>query len=265
METYIENFCNFNKSIVYDFDICYGGIGDCIKFFLFLLEICIENNIKLFYKRNYIALEKYLKLNNAKFYISNEEMVQTYNLQSKFDVSNIKEPNIYYIVKPTTLYQSFNFTYLKTKASKVFTFSPEVLKRADDLLLDKIKEYTSIHLRLGDKHLETDASYVCCKDDERKFSIASLRKYITENKSKRLVFFCDNNSFKNKIKEEYPHVIITNSFIGHTSLKNTTDAQTLDSITEFYLLIKSEEIVCASYSGFSLVAALFTEKTVIPL
>ena len=45
--------------------------------------------------------------------------------------------------------------------------------------------------------------------------------------------------------------------MAHTGLSNTTNKQVLDSITEFYLLTKSEHIYMASYSGFSLIASKF--------
>ena len=40
MENYIKNFELFNEIIVYDFNILNGGIGDCIKFYMYILNLC---------------------------------------------------------------------------------------------------------------------------------------------------------------------------------------------------------------------------------
>ena len=58
-------------------------------------------------------------------------------------------------------------------------------------------------------------------------------------------------------KKKYNNIIITKAIIGHTALANTTLKQTLDAITEFYLLSKSQFIYRASKSGFSTMAAKF--------
>ena len=76
--------------------------------------------------------------------------------------------------------------------------------------------------------------------------------------NKNIVFFCDNKSYKLKIKKLYDHVVITDANIGHTSLGNTTDEQVLDAITEFYLIANSQKIIAASnYSGFSELASKY--------
>jgi hypothetical protein len=59
MEDYLNNYDSFNKIIVYDFKCGDGGIGDCIKFFLYALRLCMNHNIKLYYLINNTLLEKY--------------------------------------------------------------------------------------------------------------------------------------------------------------------------------------------------------------
>jgi hypothetical protein len=51
MDKYINNYYSFDNSIIYNFNVGYGGIGDCIKFFMFILDYCIINNIRLYYKK----------------------------------------------------------------------------------------------------------------------------------------------------------------------------------------------------------------------
>ena len=50
---------------------------------------------------------------------------------------------------------------------------------------------------------------------------------------------------------------MTTSDIGHTALFNTTNKQSLDAVTDFYILSQSDQIVAANSSGFSVVAAKF--------
>ena len=60
MEDYINNFKTFDKTIVYDFKLGYGGIGDYLKFFMIILTKCMCNNIKFYHKINNIEIEKYI-------------------------------------------------------------------------------------------------------------------------------------------------------------------------------------------------------------
>jgi hypothetical protein len=163
------------------------------------------------------------------------------------DISNAE------IVVPNMFYSSIH-TNFTIKINEVFYFTDEVKENSKKIFLYD-KPYVSIHLRLGDKYLETDPEYILCKDNTRDFSEENIYKFIENNEN--IFFCCDNNSYKLKIKEKYPNIIITNCKIGHTSLNNTTNEQILDAITEFYILTNSQMIYGASYSGFSIVASKF--------
>ena len=110
---------------------------------------------------------------------------------------------------------------------------------------------------MGDKFLETDKKNIKCKGDNRKYSEEKIYKFIEDNKNMNIIFFCDNNNYKLKIKKKYKNIIITDAQIGHTSLSNTTNKQILDAVTEFYLLTNSQLIYAASKSGFSNIASKF--------
>jgi hypothetical protein len=72
------------------------------------------------------------------------------------------------------------------------------------------------------------------------------------------IFFCsDNNAFRQKIKQRYNNIIISNGQIGHTTYITTTDKEFLDSITEFYLLTNSKRIYALTSTGFSRIASRF--------
>lgn len=241
MDNYINKYDSFTKQIVYNFTLGYGGIGDCIKFFMFILESCMKNNTRLYYKINNIDIEKYIRLKYDKMYI-NEHMIK-----------KLKRVDI---VDPTMFYSSVNYNYT-IDIKDVFYFTDEIKINCKYLFPSDITTYISIHLRLGDKYLETDKQYVVCKDDARSFSEEKIYKFIEENSNKNIFFCCDNKNYKLQLKERYSNLIITNCDIGHSSLSNTTNKQILDSITEFYILTNSEMIFGASYSGYSIIAAKF--------
>lgn len=244
---------SLDKMIVYDFKLGYGGIGDCIKFFMYLLNLCIKYNVKLHYLINNIPLEKYLKLKYEKMYIKEEDIQNKVNI----GVGQIQtiNANIYNIITPHAFYCNFSYDEIKS-IEDIFYFSNDVIINSDNIL-DQNKKYISIHLRLGDKFLETEKSYVLCVNDERKYNETHLFNFIENNLDKNIIFFCDNRDYKLKIKNKYNNVTITDFIIGHTSLSNTTNKQVLDAVTDFYIMANSESIQCASYSGFSTISARF--------
>jgi hypothetical protein len=230
---YMKKYDTLNTILVYDFNTKDGGIGDCIKFFIISLLFCIENNIKLKYQINNIILEQYLKLKYEKFYIKNHN---------------------YNRIKPFLFYKFFSYDDIQMPLQELFYFTEKVKENAYHLL--PLDDYISIHLRLGDKYLETDRSFVLVTNDERKYDELKVYAYIESNLDKKLVFFCDNQSYKQKIKAKYS-IFTTNASIGHTGLTNTLDNQVLDAISEFYLICHSKKIISISYSGFSTMASKY--------
>jgi hypothetical protein len=264
MENYINNFNNFTKKIVYNFELNAGGIGDCIKFFMHVLNLCMKNNIRLYYQVNNIPIEKYLKLKYPQMYIEKKDIINKNIINNEKIISNINN-NDYNIVTSVIFYKTFNYNNIQINIQDVFDFSEEIKLNSHKLVPNNITNYTSVHLRLGDKHLETDKSFVPCLEDERCFNENALYNFIEQNSNINIIFFCDNNNYKLKIKNKYSSIFITNSEIGHTSLLNTTEKQTLDALTEFYLITNSDKIVCASYSGFSYIASKFKNIPLINL
>lgn len=258
MEEYINKYDTLEKKIVYDFHLGSGGIGDLTKYFMYLLNICIEHNIKLYYLVSNITVEKYLKLKYEKMYITNETILISNNINRIRNIHDIQYLNTsdYYIVNPDVFYDIYIYNELTIPLQEVFCFSDEVKVNTNHFLCDKTN-YISIHLRLGDKHLETDKSFVNCKEDSRNYDEYKLFDFIEKNQETPILFFCDNNSYKLKIKSKYNHIFITDYDIGHTSLSNTTNTQVLNTLKEFYLLTNSEHIYMASHSGFPIMASKF--------
>ena len=258
MDDYIEKYDSLEKKLVFVFQVGHGGIGDCIKFFMQALYYSIKCDIKLHYFKANITIEKYLKLKHDKMYF-----VEGFDKLIRTDYSSLTnlEPHIYHYICPSDLYsQPLNITMGfddLINIKDVFYLSDEVILNKNNLIPPNIDNYISIHLRMGDKHLEIDKACVPCYYDERRFDEEKLFRFIEDNNEKNIIFFCDNNSYKLKLKEKYDKIIITNSVIGHTSLSNTSEKQTLDAFTEFYIMTNSEKIYAASSSGFSRMASKF--------
>jgi len=241
---YIKNYKNFNKTIIYDFRITLGGIGDYLKLYMCCLTYCMANNIKLYQKINNIPLEKYIKLKHDFLYITQKQI-------SKLTNVTIKTPCDYYRFYRKNKYIS------NIPLNEIFYFDDIVKLNVKNILPLIPTNYISMHLRLGDKFLETDKKFVRCTGDTRNFSEEKIDKFIEEHIDDNILFFCDNNTYKLKVKDKYKNIIITSADIGHSSFINTTDKQVLDTVTEFYILSNSELIYAASNSGFSLTASQF--------
>lgn len=264
MEEYMKNYDQYHKKIVYKFILGYGGIGDCIKYFIHVLNLCIKYKIRLSYLISNIPLEKYLRLKYAKMYVTAEQ-IKTKEIAARDIPTLINDDNdIYHLVHPLIFFNDFSYETIHS-IQDVFVFSEEVKLNRTQLLLPHYTNYLSLHLRLGDKFLETDVAYIQSKDDVRRYNETDVLHFIEENTDKIILFFCDNQQYKLKIKNKYKHIIITDGEIGHTGLYNTTHKQVLDTVTEFYIMTESEKIINAANSGFPIVASKFKNIPLISL
>jgi hypothetical protein len=234
MEDYLARFHSFPAQRVYDFKVGDGGVGDCIKFFMFALETCMKCGVRLLYKRNHLELEKYLLLKHEVMYTDRA-----------VDCAERLTPQMFYAT------QHIDYS---VQVADVFCFAEAV--RLNAALFPIPQPYSAMHLRLGDDHLETDRNYVDCKSDHRAFSEESMGAFI---ESRETVFFCcDNAAYKLKWKEKYPNLHVLCCPVGHSGLRNTTPDQVLATVTEFYILAHADYVFGASPSGFSKMAAKFS-------
>lgn len=245
LDTYFGNYNTFQKTVIFDFRLGDGGIGDYLKFFMISLLDSIENNTRFFCKKNNTEIEKYILVKNNLLYITSEQITKLRN-------KTIRRPYDYYSSKKSEDLYKFDISL-----EEIFYFHNSVKLNVSNILPTVPEDYISIHLRLGDKFLETDKRFVVCKEDERKYNEDNIGTFIENNVGKSILFFCDNNTVKTHLKNKYPEIIITDSSIGHTSLLNTSNKAVLDTITEFYLLSNSDVIFAASRSGFSKMASEF--------
>ena len=261
MDEYFEKYDSLTKTFVFNFNIGSGGIGDLTRGILYLLEICKRYDIR-FYVNTNSPVFNYLKPLYQKICISSDAPLLGSNpilIHKTSDIEHI-EPNKLYSGMHELVYPDFCdvtlLNRLQYTLADLFYFSDEVKENARKYMKDCLS-YISIHVRLGDKHLETDKRFVMCHLDERVFDEAALFHLIETNENKTIYLFCDNNAYKQKIKNIYNFVNIINYNIGHTSLHNTTAEQVLNSVTDFYLLSMSEHIYSMTCSGFPRMASKY--------
>lgn len=263
MEDYMKKYDQLDKRVIYHFTLGQGGIGDCIKFFVYLLQLCIHYNYKLHYLIQDIPIEQLLILKEEKMYIHSKELSNPRKIVNANDIPLITIGDS--IVTPDIFHSFFYNELIDLKIEDVFDFTHLIKENVPKIMDSSITKYMSVHLRLGDKYLETDKEYVLCKNDVRLFSEFKLFDFLEKNETQTILFFCDNYEYKQRMKKKYKNLILTNSDIGHTSLSNTTYKQILDSVTEFYIMIHSEKIVAVSPSGFSEIASKFKKIPLLKL
>jgi hypothetical protein len=247
MEEYLLNRPTYLKKVIFVIRYYEGGIADFIKFFLFLIQLCIQKQLKIYFAITDLRLNKWLKLKYPEFYyIPNNEVILD-------DISQLDmlDVNIDYTVYPKILYSTFSYDKLYLKGSDIFTFSSEIIELSKGFSLEK---YVSIHVRLGDKFLEIPLEQNQCINDVRHFNEEAVLECIQQNPG--ILVFCDNLKYKQKLQQTYK-IELTAFKIGHTCLPTTSDEVVMDSLTEFYILAKSQHIFISNDSGFSKMAANF--------
>lgn len=267
LEEYLKNHDNFRKSMVYNFIQGWGGIGDYIKFFLYALSLCMKHEMKIKLKINNTPIEQYIKLKHNFMYITEEELNsgRILNVTSQ----NFKNARQFNIVRPQLFYMSFTEESINNiNANDIFYFSEEITNNVKNIIQLKEKEnYISFHIRLGDKFLETDKSFVYINnlEDTRIFSEEKLFNFLEKNKNNKVLLFCDNKKYKKNLCVKYDFITITEADVAHSDFKNTSEKQLIDTITEFYILCNSSLIYAVSHSGFSFTASLFNNNNCVKL
>ena len=261
IDEYFAKYDTLKKTFVFNFDIEFGGVGDVTRGILYLIEVCKKHDVRFYFNTN-STIFNYLHTRYHKLFIPFHEALaisEPIVINKISDIPRI-EPNKFYLGRYSIVYQDFcdNSLYdrLKYNLSDIFYFSDQVITNANKFIKSDDK-YISIHLRLGDKYLETDKNFIRCPNDQRAFDENALFSLIEENAHKTIYFFCDNNAYKQTLKNKYNFINIITYEIGHTCALNTTPEQILNTLTDFYLLSKSEHIYSMAWSVFPVMAAKY--------
>lgn len=162
-----------------------GGIGDYLKFFMILVRHGIQNDIQVYCLQNNILIQKFIKFKHKIMIISHEEI-------SKLNDFEIHTPYQHY-------HEADNIDF-PFSANDLFEFSDEIKQNSKLILPSMPNDYTSIHLRLGDKFLETDKNFVICKNDTRDFDEQKLYEFIRNNSDKVMTIIPTDLKLKTHLK-----------------------------------------------------------------
>lgn len=234
-----------------------GGIGDFLRSVFAYFVFCKKNNISYYlYIQHHPFKYCFNKQNIPKEYLINLQslinIAGTYNndtLEILKLLINNKDKN--FIIR-SNVFNFISFDELKKERLEFIKFLEisDLIKNNIKLLLKNIEDYSIIHVRCGDKHMNN----INIQSDSR----INLSDKIIEDiikvkyllKTNNVIFLTDSESLKNKIKENIENIIILNSKIYHTSLPGNDDG-IIDSFTEFLIMGYSKNNIVFSNSGFS--------------
>jgi len=248
------NYTNPSKACVFRFYGNAGGVGDFIKYSMYVLNECIKNNHS-FYVDIRAPIYKFLIIKYD---------IMDYNKKrpSHSDIYYTSPGNYYNILHSGNMDQLDRLTFFN-----FFDFIPIVY---DELYKMMPKEdYITIHIRLGDKYLENrNIAHNYCDQDVRtkkpdEYYLTHIDTIMKTNNTNPVILLSDNVGFKKLVKQHSPTIIINEFDIVHTSFNynNNTNVETLfaKTLAEFLLLVKSKEIYALTISGFPVLANKVSE------
>ena len=260
MDTYFKKYKTYTIKVVYYFKNLNGGIGDYLKYFMYLLYICIKKKYRLYFLiDNEIFIKQYLVLHNKEMYIRADEIGKNKKIIIHYnEFMNLKNNNKFNLIRPGIFYRRSIQNPILKNISSIFSFSNEIV---ENQIIKKYEnmDYISLHIRLGDKFLEVKDKFKNCLNDERVFKEENVFDFLENHKDQNIMLFCDNQEYKEKLKKKYKNITITSLKIGHVGLKNTKKESVFDTVIEFYLLTKSKKIYTPTYSGFSKIASIYKD------
>lgn len=152
---------------------------------MILVRHGIQNDIQVYCLQNNILIQKFIKFKHKIMIISHEEI-------SKLNDFEIHTPYQHY-------HEADNIDF-PFSANDLFEFSDEIKQNSKLILPSMPNDYTSIHLRLGDKFLETDKNFVICKNDTRDFDEQKLYEFIRNNSDKVMTIIPTDLKLKTHLK-----------------------------------------------------------------
>jgi hypothetical protein len=255
-----------------------NGLGDFIRGSYFIIQFCIANDLKYTIDFSNHPISKFLKNSSNDNFIQRPEISEKIN---KFEDNNF-QPNIKNGIEDSLprcslkneIKQYLNSQIIYNNAAYIYTnafpnnnpnklqqdYIKYMLEPVDEIydtvntvlktLSLRKQEYMAIHIRLGDKYINTKE----LKEQNIINKIKEKLRLLNQNKNYLLI--SDNNNIKNLISYEFPFIKIFTHEITHTgegfelndnSLKNT--------LVDFYLMSCSSRIMSFSTynhgSGFS--------------
>ena len=247
-----------------------GGIGDFIRGCFFLLQFCIFNNIrfdidysnhpisKFLYKKNN-TIDEDILYNTILYYYpdnnkhnKNDEHIfinDFINYLNNLNTSNTKYifSNNYPVKKIIDFERQFILNKFLPNEELVYSINTELTK-----LNITEKEFSVIHIRLGDSILLDNGKI---QNNTLLKILNIILKNIKINNGKKYLLLSDSNDIKIFLKKRFENLIINLNKIVHLASKNDEDESIKSTLTDFFIMGKSNYIYSLSIydhgSGFS--------------
>jgi len=261
VNSYFSTILEKQKKLLFRFPLTNGGIGDMIKFFICALDIAIRYDLRICFLKSDNPITKYLLPKCQHIYVSEEDL-QGCSILPISNHNQIEEmiknsDNTTVLVAAPVIFYDIPFYNIvdKYNISEIFKFSNDIYEMKKDHNISE--EYVSVHIRRGDKHIETSSSVKQVPHDSRPFDQTNFENMVNNlfNDNKSVMLFSDSMVFKKLMSKKFDKLQCLDLKIGHTTWTNTSDEQIKNTVFEFYILCNSIKIVANCVSGFSKMAS----------
>lgn len=234
---------------------CGMGIGDFLRGSFVLLHLCKNKNVEFDIDFSQHPISKFLIKQNSNENNTNYEDVEYIHCDKDNDqLWNYilsKNTDVVYLYTNNYVTQDITDEERKIIGDK-FVPTEQLQKEIDNTLIElhlEKKEYTVLHLRLGDKYLVNNE----CMSDNNINKLCNIINILVPPCA-HLLLLSDNNYVKEKLRHIYPHFVIHNKEIVHTTYSTVNNAL-LNTLVDFFLVANSNTVTTLSpywhISGFS--------------
>ena len=119
--------------------------------------------------------------------------------------------------------------------------------------INSVNNFKIIHLRFGDKYLYNNIF------DENLYnsSFNKISELVNKNSHIKFVLLSDSSIIANELKKNIPLLNYWDNSKTHMGdLNNSSDSAIFDTLTDFFIMSKSNEIIVLNDSGFSRVISI---------
>ena len=241
--------------------------------------------------RGTVALYNYSKIYNYKLYLNNTHPIFTYLksnkniIYSNLNTTQLTDPMSWALIDSnlTSKFESGNSfsvmtnSFYKNERNELTNFgkisidcknflkdilspSIEIQNNINKVFnehykLDLNSSYKVIHLRIGDAYINSNQN----NNELYNHYYRNIYNLINMNKNFKYILLTDSNAIGYKLKESIPELYYWNNSKIHLGTLNSLSGQgIIDTLTDFFIMSKSQEIIANSplgpnVSGFSIV------------
>jgi hypothetical protein len=240
--------------IYFDYRHYCGGLGDFLRSALAFFSHAKAHNVEFYLNITTHPIGKYFRKNipatlsyNRSFRdVSAEITPELINLL-QYIITN-KNDNIQIISNIHNFVEIDVMKMYSNEFLKLLELTDEVESHISQLLQSIPPNYTSLHLRCGDHHMNHNDERQDYDNRIANYDIYGKLSSLFQDGQKSILFHCDNEKIKTDIVKVCGFNYL-NLNIGHTA-HLITDGQYLDTLSEFFIIGRASEIYIYAPSGW---------------